>query len=180
MQVWIALHMLFCLSKLGQPIKICHAVDYMPGLQGRSFDVKSDAKSAQLVSYYKSGEQHITLIGMACRDIVPLGQTKSSFNYSIDDKRVLNFENVVNDDDNVKQDMSIDVYGRAEKEDEEQAAAEPEKETEKVVPSAMVHERCTLASCVPNYFQSCDMIAPHFWSAQLLGCMRLPVEDCVI
>lgn len=108
--------------------------------------------SKQLISYHESGEQHITLIVMACRDIVPLGQTKSSFNYSIDDKRVLNFENVVNDDDNVKQDMSIDVYGRADKEDEEQAAAEPEKETEKVFPSTMVAERCILASCVPATF----------------------------
>jgi hypothetical protein len=46
------------------------------------------------------------------RDIVPLGQMKSNFNYNTDDKRVLNFENVVNDDDNIKQDISIDVYGR--------------------------------------------------------------------
>lgn len=68
---------------------------------------------------------------MPRRDIVPLGRTKSSFNYTLDDKRVLNFENVVNDDDNVKQDMSIDVYGRAEKEEEDQAAEE-EQETEKV------------------------------------------------
>lgn len=45
-------------------------------------------------------------------DIVPLGQMKSSFNHSTTDKRVLNMENVVNDDDNVKQDLSIDVYGR--------------------------------------------------------------------
>ena len=69
-----------------------------------------------------------------CRDIVPLGQTKCSFNYSVDDKRVLNFENVVNDDDNIKQDISIDVYGRAEKEEEAeaQAAAEQENQTEKV------------------------------------------------
>lgn len=36
-------------------------------------------------------------------DIVPLGQLKSSFNYSTSDKRVLNLENVVNDDDNIKQ-----------------------------------------------------------------------------
>jgi len=36
-------------------------------------------------------------------DIVPLGQLKSSFNYSTVDKRVLNLENVVNDDDNIKQ-----------------------------------------------------------------------------
>lgn len=34
---------------------------------------------------------------------MPLGQLKSNFNYSLDDKRVLNFENVVNDDDNIKQ-----------------------------------------------------------------------------
>lgn len=38
-----------------------------------------------------------------CRDLVPLGQVKSTFNYNLDDKRVLNFENVVNDDDNIKQ-----------------------------------------------------------------------------
>ncbi len=42
----------------------------------------------------------------------------------MDDKRVLNFENVVNDDDNIKQDISIDVYGRAETEEEAEAAAE--------------------------------------------------------
>ncbi len=73
--------------------------------------------------------------GFMCRDIVPLGQTKASFNYSLDDKRVLNFENVVNDDDNIKQDISIDVYGRAEKEEEAEAAAaaEQEKEPEKVL-----------------------------------------------
>lgn len=47
-------------------------------------------------------------------DIVPLGSTKTNFNYNIDEKRVLNMENVVNDSDNVKQDMSIDVYGRKE------------------------------------------------------------------
>lgn len=51
------------------------------------------------------------------RDIVPLGRTKNNFNYNLDEKRVLNFENVVNDDDNIKQDLSIDVYGRAEKEE---------------------------------------------------------------
>ncbi|GFR48050.1 hypothetical protein Agub_g9884 [Astrephomene gubernaculifera] len=45
-------------------------------------------------------------------DIVPLGKVRSNFNFSLEDKRVLNMENVVNDADNVKQDMSIDVYGR--------------------------------------------------------------------
>ncbi len=38
-----------------------------------------------------------------CRDIVPLGKVRSNFNFSLDGKRVLNFENVVTDDDNVKQ-----------------------------------------------------------------------------
>lgn len=59
---------------------------------------------------------------MCCRDIVPLGQNKSNFNYSLDEKRVLNFENVVDDSDNVKQDMSIDVYGR-----KQEGEDEPEK-----------------------------------------------------
>lgn len=61
---------------------------------------------------------------------MPLGRTKSNFNYNLDEKRVLNFENVVNDDDNIKQDISIDVYGRAEKEEEtaEAAAAPAEKQ----------------------------------------------------
>lgn len=64
--------------------------------------------------------QHLILGNSAtCRDIVPLGQNKSNFNYNLDEKRVLNFENVVDDSDNVKQDMSIDVYGR--KKDDEEA-----------------------------------------------------------
>jgi len=37
------------------------------------------------------------------RDIVPLGKVRLSFNFNLDNKRVLNFENVVTDDDNVKQ-----------------------------------------------------------------------------
>ena len=32
---------------------------------------------------------------------MPLGSKRSKFNYNLDEKRVLNFENVVNDDDNV-------------------------------------------------------------------------------
>lgn len=50
-------------------------------------------------------------------DIVPLGQIKDGFNFNLADKRVLNFENVVTDDDNIKQDMSIDAYSRAAKEE---------------------------------------------------------------
>ena len=72
---------------------------------------------------------------------MPLGRTKNSFNYSVDEKRVLNFENVVNDDDNIKQDISIDVYGRTEKQEEEQAAAAAaaeEESKEKVITSLIV------------------------------------------
>lgn len=56
------------------------------------------------------------------RDLVPLGQSKSNFNFNLDEKRVLNFENEVSDSDNIKQDMSIDVYGRQE---EEPAESQP-------------------------------------------------------
>jgi phosphatidylinositol glycan class S len=56
-------------------------------------------------------------------DIVPLGASRSNFNYSVDQKRVLNMENVVNDADNIKQDMSIDVYGRKEEDDAPQEEA---------------------------------------------------------
>jgi hypothetical protein len=49
-------------------------------------------------------------------------KARGGFNFSLDDKRVLNSVNVVTDADNVKQDISIDVYGRAEA--AEAAAAE--------------------------------------------------------
>ncbi|KAI8464866.1 MAG: hypothetical protein J3K34DRAFT_473966 [Monoraphidium minutum] len=56
-------------------------------------------------------------------DIVPLGKVRGNFNFSLDDKRVLNYDNVVNDDDNIKQDISIDVYGRAEKQERDEKMA---------------------------------------------------------
>lgn len=49
---------------------------------------------------------------------------KSKWNFSLVDKRVLNFDNEVSDSDNIKQDLSIDVYGRAEKAEAEAKAAE--------------------------------------------------------
>lgn len=54
---------------------------------------------------------------------MPLGQVKSSFNYSTADKRVLNADHIVNDDDNIKQDLSIDVYGRKAKDGAAASAA---------------------------------------------------------
>ncbi|GLI64740.1 hypothetical protein VaNZ11_008107 [Volvox africanus] len=50
-------------------------------------------------------------------DIVPLGKVRSNFNFSLEDKRILNLDNIVNDSDNIKQDMSIDVYGRKKADD---------------------------------------------------------------
>ena len=49
-----------------------------------------------------------------CRGILPLGSVRKDWNFSLQDKRVLNFENEVSDSDNIKQDISIDVYGRKE------------------------------------------------------------------
>ncbi|KAG2444360.1 hypothetical protein HXX76_001116 [Chlamydomonas incerta] len=68
-------------------------------------------------------------------DIVPLGKSRGNFNFSLEDKRVLNMENVVNDNDNIKQDMSIDVYGRKKADDyaAKQAAESAAKEAESAV-----------------------------------------------
>eukprot|EP00878_Enallax_costatus_P001348 GHUV01001495.1.p1 GENE.GHUV01001495.1~~GHUV01001495.1.p1 ORF type:complete len:236 (+),score=62.29 GHUV01001495.1:250-957(+) len=63
-------------------------------------------------------------------DLVPLGKVRTNFNFSLDNKRVLNFDNVVTDDDNVKQDMSIDVYGRADKKAREETMAKAAAEAE--------------------------------------------------
>jgi len=46
------------------------------------------------------------------RKMVPDGELKTGFNTSTENKRILNFVHEVKDSDNVKQDMSIDVYGR--------------------------------------------------------------------
>lgn len=69
---------------------------------------------------------------------MPLGQNKSNFNYSVDEKRVLNFENVVDDSDNVKQDMSIDVYGRKQDGDDEPEKGEADSKAAKVCSSPAV------------------------------------------
>ncbi|EFJ15993.1 hypothetical protein SELMODRAFT_422124 [Selaginella moellendorffii] len=60
---------------------------------------------------------------------IPLGTVRSDFNYNLEDKRVLNKVNIVTDADNIKQDMSIDVYGRKKDDDANTAtdAAPPSK-----------------------------------------------------
>jgi hypothetical protein len=57
-------------------------------------------------------------------NLVPQGGVRSDWNFSLEDKRILNMIYEVSDADNIKQDISIDVYGRAEK--------EAEKEVEKL------------------------------------------------
>ena len=58
-------------------------------------------------------------------DIVPLGTSKSDWNFDVSKhKRVLNLVHEVTDEDNIKQDKSIDVYNRydenGEKEEQEE------------------------------------------------------------
>lgn len=48
------------------------------------------------------------------RNLAPLGEVRTDFNTSTEHKRILNFVHEVKDSDNIKQDMSIDVYGRDE------------------------------------------------------------------
>eukprot|EP00238_Polyblepharides_amylifera_P013328 CAMPEP_0196582132 /NCGR_PEP_ID=MMETSP1081-20130531/37607_1 /TAXON_ID=36882 /ORGANISM="Pyramimonas amylifera, Strain CCMP720" /LENGTH=231 /DNA_ID=CAMNT_0041902615 /DNA_START=150 /DNA_END=845 /DNA_ORIENTATION=- len=49
------------------------------------------------------------------QEIVPWPpEVRSDWNFLIESKRILNFVNEVNDSDNIKQDISIDVYGRSE------------------------------------------------------------------
>lgn len=44
-------------------------------------------------------------------------ESRDDWNFNVEShQRILNFENVVSDDDNVKQDISIDVYGREKEE----------------------------------------------------------------
>ena len=77
------------------------------------------------------------------RDIVPLGSKRGKFNYNLDEKRVLNFENVVNDDDNIKQDMSIDVYGRKNEDDDDQ----PQNGAAEVRRPAFQNKTCYVRQC---------------------------------
>ena len=85
-----------------------------------------------------------------CSDLVPLGQTRTKFNFNLDEKRVLNFENVVSDDDNIKQDMSIDVYGRQDKEE----TAEPTVSEE---PAAAQAQVCLLHVSCKGVHHTCRM-----------------------
>lgn len=55
------------------------------------------------------------------RKLAPVGQVTTGFNTSTENKRILNFVHEVKDSDNIKQDMSIDVYGRAEETEDAEA-----------------------------------------------------------
>ncbi|KAH7278650.1 hypothetical protein KP509_38G050800 [Ceratopteris richardii] len=58
------------------------------------------------------------------RSILPVGSVRSEYNFSLSDKRIINKERVVTDADNIKQDMSIDVYGRSNDADEQEQGVE--------------------------------------------------------
>ncbi len=59
--------------------------------------------------------------------MLEFNEMSDEYNFSVERKRVLNAVKVVKDDDNVKQDMSIDVYGREKDEDEAATAQEIER-----------------------------------------------------
>ncbi len=77
---------------------------------------------------------------------MPLGQVRSKFNFNLDEKRVLNMENIVNDADNVKQDMSIDVYGRTSAEDD--VVAGPKADMQVPPSSRLRLVPCTSGACI--------------------------------
>ena len=108
-----------------------------------------------------------------------MGQNKSNFNYNLDEKRVLNFENVVDDSDNVKQDMSIDVYGR--QKDEEAAASDdatPNKSEAKVCSVEPKWSCRSLAlHAMPNI--QCRMQAPKHFTAHIVHLKHEQIQLCL-
>ena len=78
-----------------------------------------------------SGRLGIRGWGLGFRTLVPENPAiRSDWNFNLEDKRILNMDYEVSDSDNIKQDLSIDVYGR--KEDEE---GEEVKEEDKAIQS---------------------------------------------
>lgn len=58
--------------------------------------------------------------GLWFRTLVPENPAiRSDWNFNLEDKRILNMDYEVSDSDNIKQDISIDVYGRKDEEGEE-------------------------------------------------------------
>eukprot|EP00210_Caulerpa_lentillifera_P001907 g1834.t1 len=62
-------------------------------------------------------------------DIVPLDQLKSNFNYKLEYKRVLNFDNIVSDDDNIRQNI-VDASDKKTADEQQRSDAEEEVEDE--------------------------------------------------
>eukprot|EP00897_Mesotaenium_endlicherianum_P001193 jgi/Mesen1/11074/ME000099S10508 len=61
-------------------------------------------------------------------NLAPKEGVRSDWNFSLEDKRVLNMVYEVSDSDNIKQDISIDVYGRA----DEEVALPPSKDDKEI------------------------------------------------
>ena len=115
----------------------CRNIVAMTCMQCRDIVTKTCMQSRDIV----------TKAFMQCRDIVPLGQNKSNFNYNLDEKRVLNFENIVNDSDNVKQDMSIDVYGRKQEGEEESSTPADTKDDKVSIPYQRLSSISECSAC---------------------------------
>nr|PNR29391.1 hypothetical protein PHYPA_028084 [Physcomitrium patens] len=102
-----------CVTATNLGVALQEKVELLPAeMQGGVFGDEFDFRAKCASRTWKRDHPQNNLL-----HIVPRDGVKSDYNFSIEDKRVLNAEVVVNDSDNIKQDMSIDVYGR-EKEEE--------------------------------------------------------------
>jgi len=97
-------------STLGEVLK--QEVGLLPeelrgGVFAQNFDFRAKAASR---TWKKSYAQENLL------QLAPIGVVKKDFNFSLEEKRILGVIFEVKDEDNIKQDMSIDVYGRKKEE----------------------------------------------------------------
>lgn len=119
-------------------LKFCHIYQSTDGFQKQApqaicrhvlFDLDAGSVLVQIPSLHRKPF-------LSRRDLVPLGHTRRQFNFNIEEKRVLNFENEVSDSDNIKQDMSIDVYGR--KEEDAPEPPKPKAEAQQAAPKKVI------------------------------------------
>ncbi|KAH9293776.1 hypothetical protein KI387_041026, partial [Taxus chinensis] len=90
--------------------------EFRTGVFAEKFERRAKAASRTWKREYPQGN---------LMHLAPIGVVKGGFNFSLQDKRILGVVHEVKDEDNIKQDLSIDVYGRkkqereAEKKDDE-------------------------------------------------------------
>lgn len=103
-------------STLGEVLK--QDVELLPeelrgGVFAQNFDYRAKAASR---TWKKTYAQENLL------QLAPIGVVKKDFNFSLEEKRILGVVYEVKDEDNIKQDLSIDVYGRKKEESKEDQA----------------------------------------------------------